>query len=228
MKFFFTLFALCYYTAIMAQGSVFGTVKDQTSQSPLEGATVQSSTGEITTTDENGFYSFTFSTEKKVTLTFSYIGFKSQEVEVSFAESQDVNIDIQLKGEASILNQIVVTGSQNDKKVENEPISIEVIKPSFIARNNITTLSDVMERVPGVQVIDEQVTIRNSGYSFGAGSRVGIIVDGQPLLSAALGDIKWNFVPIEHASQIEVMKGASSVLYGSAAMNGVINVITAW
>jgi len=228
MRWLITLLSFTFYTALFAQGTVFGTITDFTSQSPLVGATVQSSTGDITTTDENGFYTLTFSSVKEVKLTFSYIGYTSKSTDVSFTSNEEIVLDIELKVSTSILNQIVVTSSQNEKKIENEPISIELIKPTFLARNNVTSLSDVMERVPGVQVIDDQITIRNSGYSFGAGSRVGIIVDGQPLLSAALSDIKWNFVPIENTSQIEVMKGASSVLYGSAAMNGVINVITAW
>jgi len=49
-------------------------------------------------------------------------------------------------------------------------------------------------------------------------------VDDQPLLSADLSDVKWNFIPIENAQQVEIIKGSSSVLYGSAALNGVINV----
>ena len=54
------------------------------------------------------------------------------------------------------------------------------------------------------------------------------MVDGQPLLSAELSDVKWNFMPIENAEQIEVIKGSASVLYGSGALNGVINMRTAY
>jgi TonB-dependent SusC/RagA subfamily outer membrane receptor len=48
------------------------------------------------------------------------------------------------------------------------------------------------------------------------------------MLAADRGDAKWNFVPIENVEQIEIIKGASSVLYGSSALNGVIAVRTAW
>ena len=43
-----------------------------------------------------------------------------------------------------------------------------------------------------------------------------------PLLSGYAGDTQWNAIPIEQAAQVEIMKGASSVLYGSGALNGVI------
>ena len=73
--------------------------------------------------------------------------------------------------------------------------------------------------------MDGQVSIRGgSGFAYGAGSRVLLLWNGMPLLSGDAGDTKWNSVPLECASQIEIMKGASSVLYGSGALNGLISI----
>jgi iron complex outermembrane receptor protein len=83
--------------------------------------------------------------------------------------------------------------------------------------------------VPGVNVIDGQANIRGgSGFSYGAGSRVLVMVDEMPMLTADAGDVKWSFLPVENCEQIEVIKGASSALFGSSAMNGVINFRTAY
>jgi iron complex outermembrane receptor protein len=49
------------------------------------------------------------------------------------------------------------------------------------------------------------------------------LIDGLPVLSTDAGNIKWQFLPFENLSQIEIIKGASSVLYGSSALNGIIN-----
>ena len=65
-----------------------------------------------------------------------------------------------------------------------------------------------------------------SGWSYGAGSRVLVMVDGMPMLAGDANDIKWSAIPLENISQIEILKGASSVLYGSSALNGVINIRT--
>jgi iron complex outermembrane receptor protein len=71
--------------------------------------------------------------------------------------------------------------------------------------------------------MDGQVSIRGgSGFAYGTGSRVLLLWNGMPLLSGYAGDTQWNAIPMEQASQIEVMKGAASVLYGSGALNGVI------
>ena len=43
------------------------------------------------------------------------------------------------------------------------------------------------------------------------------------MVSPDVGDAKWNSIPMEQASQIEIIKGASSVLYGSGALNGTIS-----
>ncbi|MCX6225469.1 MAG: TonB-dependent receptor [Bacteroidia bacterium] len=50
-----------------------------------------------------------------------------------------------------------------------------------------------------------------------------MLVDDMPMMTGDAGDIKWSYLPVENINQVEVVKGASSVLYGSSALNGVIN-----
>jgi iron complex outermembrane receptor protein len=57
---------------------------------------------------------------------------------------------------------------------------------------------------------------------------VQLVIDDLPLLTGDLKDIQWSAIPMETVEQIEVVKGASSGLYGSGAMNGVIHVRTGW
>mgnify|MGYP003346293950 FL=1 len=93
--------------------------------------------------------------------------------------------------------------------------------------SNQTTMETAVEQIPGVTVIDGQANIRGgSGFSYGAGSRVLVLVDDLPLLAGDAGDVKWSFLPIENIGQVEVIKGASSALFGSSALNGVINMRT--
>ena len=86
----------------------------------------------------------------------------------------------------------------------------------------------IIDQVPGVNVVDGQANIRGgSGFSVGAGSRVLVLVDDLPMLAADAGDAKWSFLPTENLAQIEIIKGASSVTYGSSALSGSINIRTA-
>lgn len=219
-------------TVLSAQNSgvLQGKILDAQTKETLIGATIQIGEEQIVSSDENGEFAVSVQ-GGLLKIEVSYVGYSTRvmQYQAVFIQNGDVSmLTIELQPSSSILEQVVITGSQTEKIIVDEPVTIEVIRMDFISKNNITSLSEAVERVPGVQMVDDQVNIRSSGYSFGAGSRVGIIVDGQPLLGGLSSDIRWNFIPFENAKQIEILKGASSVLYGSAAMNGVINVVTAW
>ena len=94
---------------------------------------------------------------------------------------------------------------------------------------NTTDIQTAMEQVPGVNITDGQANIRGgSGWSYGAGSRVLVMVDDMPLISGDAGQVQWKLIATENINQVEVIKGASSALYGSSALNGVINIRTAF
>jgi iron complex outermembrane receptor protein len=126
-----------------------------------------------------------------------------------------------------MLDEVVVSAGKYEQKLSEVTVSMEVIKPYQLSDQNITSLDMILERSPGISILDGQPSIRGgSGFSYGAGSRVMMLVDDLPLISADAGDVKWNYMPVENVNQVEVIKGASSVLYGSSALNGVINLRT--
>jgi outer membrane cobalamin receptor len=127
------------------------------------------------------------------------------------------------------LEMLVIGGNRVSKPIEKLTVSMDVISSADITRKLTPNLSDAMERLSGVNIIDGQASIRGgSGYAYGAGSRVLLVVDNVPMMSADRNDIKWNFVPMELVKQIEVTKGAASVSYGASALNGIIHVRTAY
>lgn len=119
---------------------------------------------------------------------------------------------------------VVVTAGRRSQKVEDLAISMELLKPSLVDNKGIMDLEQAVDQAPGVYAMDGQVSIRGGGgFSYGAGSRVLLLWNGIPMISGDAGDAKWNSIPMESASQIEILKGASSVLYGSGALNGIIS-----
>ena len=102
-----------------------------------------------------------------------------------------------------------------------------ILKPALIENKNTVSCEEIIEQVPGVNMQENQISIRGgSGFSYGAGSRVLLMVDDMPMLAGDANDIKWSSLPIENLEQIEIIKGASSVLYGSSALNGVVHIRT--
>lgn len=148
---------------------------------------------------------------------------------LNFKVEDNVLVKINLRPESSTLETVVVSVGKYEQKIEEVTVSTNVIKSQLIENKNTVNCESIMEQVPGLTVQDGQVSMRGgSGFAYGAGSRVLLVVDDMPMLSGDAGDIKWNALPVENIEQIEVLKGASSVLYGSGALNGVIHVRTAY
>lgn len=212
-----------------AQGLIIrGLVIDENSLKPLGSVSVTLDKKYTSITDTNGFFSFS-SSPGKHQLKVSRVGYRNF----------DQNFEEQLEGKREFqvllvpfvnqLNQVVVAGSRSEKEISREVSSVSIIQPYLISNSNAADLSDVLNKVPGVTVVDGQATIRGGvGFSYNTGSRIAVLLDDMPLLGADLGDIRWTFLPIESAEQIEVIKGAASVLYGSSALNGTVNVRTGW
>lgn len=224
----FLLFLIVFVDLLSAQATLTGSIIDQDSGERLIGVNVILNESSGTITDIDGNYSIKLDRGEQQ-LEFTYTGYQPQTVSIISDGKTDQTLDIELSTTNSVLDIVVVSGSRFERKLTEETVTIEVITPKILDRNNNTDLSEAVKRIPGVEVVDGQANIRSgSGYAYGAGSRVAILIDDQPLLAAELGDIKWNFIPLENAGQIEVIKGASSVLYGSSALNGVIHVKSAW
>ena len=132
------------------------------------------------------------------------------------------NLDIALEPDVASIGTAVVSAGRYEQDREVS-VSIDVLPPELVNQGAPTSADQSLSRTPGVTIVDSEPQIRGgSGYSFGAGSRVAVLLDGLPVLSGDAGRPTWGFLPLENLEQVEVVKGASSVLYGSSALSGVI------
>jgi iron complex outermembrane receptor protein len=208
-------------------GTVKGKVSDSKTGEPLSGVYVIYGNNLGTTTGPDGTYQFDASAGK-LTITFQFVGYKSVIKEINVKESEVIENDILLETSLREIDQIVVSANKTEQKVAELSVSMDIIKTSFLSDNHINDAQELINSTPGIEVMDGQVSVRGgSGFSYGAGSRVLALIDGLPMIAADAGSIKWQFLPLENLSQVEIIKGASSVLYGSSALNGVINFRTA-
>jgi len=167
-----------------------------------------------TSSDIDGRFTLPVIASSQVTLKVTSIEFFPTSQSLSLAANSTQTIDIKLKPMVRTLGEIMVKSEgKYEKRLEELTVSMEVVRPALIENKNTTTVSQVLSQVPGVNIVDEEPQIRSgSGYSFGAGSRVMVLVDDMPILSGDAGRASWSFVPTETIEQIEVIKGASSVL----------------
>lgn len=164
----------------------------------------------------------------RVVLRCSYIGMENREEALgTLTAGKSYSIDWTLEEAAELIGQVVVSAGRFEQSANEVTVSIDVIPPRIIESRGTTTLETALEMNPGVTFVNGEPQIRSgSGFSYGAGSRVMIMVDDLPVLSGDAGRPTWGFLPVENIEQIEIIKGASSVLFGSAALSGVINVRT--
>jgi outer membrane receptor protein involved in Fe transport len=209
------------------EGTVRGKVVDNITLEPLPGVYVIYGKDAGTITDSNGSYEFKADTGK-LKITFKFVGYESVTKEVKVLTNGVTELNIGLVQELMGLDQIVVSADRRGEKVSDLTVSAAIISPLTLSKTHITNAQELINKTSGIEVLDGQASIRGgSGFSYGAGSRVMTLIDGLPVLSPDAGNIKWQFLPLENLSQVEIIKGASSVLYGSSALNGVINFRTA-
>jgi outer membrane receptor protein involved in Fe transport len=212
---------------LSAQQTVLkGRITDAASNEPVIGAVIK--TGAVgTTSDVAGTYQITLDNGKH-SVQFIMSGFATEERNIDLTGGS-YTLDIALKEKSEELGIVVISAGKFEQKISDVTVSMEVIKPQLLQEKNVVSIEEALQQTPGVAIVDDEPQIRSgSGYSFGAGSRVQVLVDDLPMLSGDAGKASWAFLPIENMSQMEVVKGASSVLYGSSALSGVINMRTAY
>lgn len=175
--------------------------------------------------DENGRFHLRLPSGR-IDLLVSAIGYQPRKVLDVQTGGQDT-LRVELVPAAIEMPGMVVSASRRSQTFVESPVSMSVAGAGEIAAHNAFTVTAPLRYVSGVSQIGGTTNIRgSSGFSRGTGSRVLLLLDGFPLLSADLGDIKWDAIPVTEVERIEVVKGAGSALYGSGALGGVINVLT--
>src|SRR5450759_1140966 len=218
-----TIFLSSILNIVSSQAIVKGKVFDNNTLVPLNGVYVIYQKNLGTTTDQNG--NFIIKTDiGKLNIGFQFIGYKSTARSLSIISNDTIELNVGLDMEIQEIGQIVVSANKTEQKVAELTVSMDVIKSGDFLKTHITDTQELINKTPGIEVLDGQASIRGgSGFSYGVGSRVLALIDGLPVLSPDAGNIKWQFMPLENIAQVEIIKGASSVLYGSYALNGIIN-----
>jgi len=229
MNFFFSLLiiSIIFLQHINAQ-TITGLITDNNTKEALIGVNIILDNGIGTASNIEGKYQLT-TKEGELKITFKYIGYEDVVKTISVEKNETKQINISLSPSSEKLSTVVISAGRFEQKIEEITVSMEVIKPGLIENKNTTDIQTAMDQIPGVNITDGQANIRGgSGWSYGAGTRVLVLVDDMPLISGDAGQVQWKLIATENINQVEVIKGAASALYGSSALNGVINIRTAF
>lgn len=125
-------------------------------------------------------------------------------------------------------DDLVVTGTRTERDPDKAPVATDVIDKKELEASGARTLADVLRQQPGV-TIDREFTASGAGLLLQGldPKHVLILLNGQPVIGRFGGTVDMDRFVVEDIDRIEIVKGPSSALYGSDAMGGVVNIITA-
>lgn len=133
--------------------------------------------------------------------------------------------------EAARSRNVVVTATRTEQDIKDTPMAVTVITAEEIALKGATTLRQVLENMPGIQISANSTHARSTvGIRGMSAQHTLIMVDGKRsagetgMSATNTGDI--DRIRLEDVERIEILRGSSSSLYGSDAIGGVINIIT--
>ena len=226
MKRFLFIYFLFIPSIIFSQGVCLSGYVTVTDSSSVTGATITlKGTSFGTVTDKKGYYKINKINPGTYTLRVSYLGFETQERLIVILK-EDGHADFCIRESNIDLNEVVVTGTKSEKTLKNVPVITQVISARKMLELGITNVTDALQTmVPGLNV--SQFGTRASVTLQGMDAKyVLFLIDGERIAGEVNGDIDYSMLNLENIERIEIIKGASSSLYGSNAIGGVINIIT--
>lgn len=180
----YILTGVFFYTCeIYAQtlGVVKGVVKDKANNESLPGAVVVVDKSKGVATDLEGVF-YISTTAGGHLLECELVGYNKYSETISVKANDTTVVTIILNDGNQLLDEVVISAGKFEQKLSDVTVSMDVIKPALIENKASQSLDIIMNQVPGVVVSDGQASIRGgSGYSYGAGTRVLMLVELLPM-----------------------------------------------
>ena len=227
-KLFLAFAFLLLTTSAVLGATVSGLIIDGESKSPLVGATIIiEATDRTVATDENGRFTFDNVPDSGIAIRISHVGYRTMH---GVAVGPSADNKISLTRAMSVLDNVVVTANRYEKEAYKVTQPITAAGGEEIQKKGYTIVSDVVRNFPGVDMNDAGPFRARPVIRGLFGTRVLVLVNGERLNDqrdiSSFAGVSMSLVDVNNIERVEVVNGPSSVLYGSDAMGGVINIIT--
>jgi iron complex outermembrane recepter protein len=209
-----------------AQTSISGKVTDFASGETLAGVNIVVKGRVIgTITDTDGNYSLKVNDSPPLTLSFSFVGYRTIDVEVKDANT--TNLNVQLEEQTTLGQEVVISASRVEESILKSPVTIEKVDLLTIQQTPAPEFYDALANVKGVQFTSSSLNfpqVNTRGFATIANDRFVQWVDGMDASAPILNFPTGNIVGIGEldAEGMELVPGAASALYGPNAFNGIL------
>jgi iron complex outermembrane receptor protein len=216
---------LSYFT-INAQNKISGKITDNLTGEAIPGATVyipELKTGTIA--DIKGVYKIENLPKVKVIIQVSFLGYKSvvENIDLSTTTSRDFIMEQAI----TEMNEVVVTGSSRATEITRTPVPMITVNSRELQQNLSTNIIDAIAKLPGVSAVTTGPNV-SKPFIHGLGfNRVLTLFDGVRQEGQQWGDEHGIEIDENAVDRIEIVKGPASLIYGSDALAGVVNMLPA-
>ena len=125
------------------------------------------------------------------------------------------------------LTPVVITASHSPKALKDAPVVTRLITLHDIKISDATNIQDLLtQEMPGLEfgfAMGQETALHMSGFG---GNAILFLVDGERMAGETMDNVDYNRMSLDNVGRIEIVKGASSALYGSNAVGGVVNIIS--
>lgn len=207
------------------KGNLHGTVRDLKTTKPIEGASVYISDVRVgAITNQQGEFTIDNLNDGNHLIEVSHIGYAT--LAVTIEVKGETNKDFNLLEAIVENNAVVVTGVSKATQLKKIPFQVSVMRKQDMLQSSSMNIIESITKIAGVSNLStgpaiSKPLIRGLGYN-----RVLTINDGVRQEGQQWGDEHGIEIDDESVSKIEILKGPASLVYGSDAMAGVINIIT--
>ncbi len=218
---------LCLTLSVNAEHfNIKGIVKDAKTGKTLTGASIRvHGTTLGCASNSKGEFKLKDIPEGEYIIKASFSGYKAERVNINLNGNKN-SLILSLVPSPINLDEVTITGTGTHHKLKNTPVQTEVITKKTIENIGSTSIEDLLATVS--PSFDFSPNIMGSYMSInGLGNKyILVLVDGVRLTGDVSGNIDLTRINVGNIEKIEIVKGASSSLYGSEAIGGVINIIT--
>lgn len=227
------------YSVMGQSGTIKGVVTDAGTGNPLTGAHIIIEGGKYgTITDYRGFYSISGLPEGEFSIKTSHIGYETSPILVKVSPETESTADIKLIVKPYLADEAIITANRVEVSHNLTPMTVSLVTRQALENDGGSNLLPIVgKQVPGVFVTERGIT--GFGVADGAAGKISIrgvggspnaqvlvLIDGHPQYMGIFGHPLPDAYVASDAEKVEVVRGPASVLYGSNAMGGVINIIS--
>lgn len=221
-----SILMLCLFFSSISYCQQLSTIKikviDKRNQKPLVGAHVCIGK-KCSVSNDAGYFNMNVEIKEKQKLIVTYVGYKTYIKEIS---SLFIPKEIQLEPKSSELEEVIIKGINKKQVVKKSALTKVTIDKDFLSKNRENSLMETLKVLPGVSTISigsgqSKPVIRGLGFN-----RVVVAENGIKHEAQQWGADHGLEIDQYNAEEIEITKGASSLLYGSEAIAGVVSIKT--